>query len=255
MSKLPWEPGFVPAGPDQDLIGTITGALNQAENAVVGTAGAAENVLGQATQIGSTVATDAATVAATAAADAAKAAVGAAQAAGEVVTGVAATSPPTSPAAATTSGAGDLLSVAISAAQNVGRGAVVSILPDIEKALETRVAAKVQTELTMVLKSLEGGENAPAIPTLDDFTKADARSRAIRTLLLGVVLSGLWGLVNVLGNIATVDWTNRNALPQVISIAVTGVAGAVVAYVGRLFKEPAHVTHATIIPGTTGKTF
>lgn len=240
MSKLPWEPGFVPAAPDPNLIGSITGAVTAVKKAATG-------ALTQATQIGSDVVTDAATVTTQAANDV-KAATGAVTAAGEVIGSVVATPSPASPAATPSPAGGSILDAAIAAAEDAGKGVAASLLPDIEKALEKRVAGKVQAELTSVLDSIQGGAT-PATPSLDDFTKADARSRAFRTLIIGVVFSGIWGLVNVIGNIATVDWTNQNAWPQVISIAATGIIGSVVAYVGRIVKEPANVTNATIIPG------
>lgn len=284
-SWLPWDPQFSPPQLDTGLLGQVTGALGNveqtAQSAVTGVVGelhnaeqavtgglsdaqAAANALnqgiGQATQIGSVVA-DTATAAATAAVDAASAAVGAAKAAGGVVEAVvpiirpAASATPAAPTAVPGGGLlssmeGDLATVVEQAALGAAKSAAVAALPGLQKAIEARVASAVQREAIDLLTKLEGGQSEPAVPDLADFIHADGRAAAIRTLLIGVVLSGLWGLVNVLGNIATVDWHNRDALPQVLSIAVTGVVGAVVAYVGRLAKPPSHIANAVIVPGS-----
>lgn len=253
MSKLPWEPGFIPPVADQGLIGAVTKTVQTAESDVAQAVGA----INQTAQIGSDVATTAASVAANAAATAAKAAAGAVQAAEGVAGAVAATPAPAPSVAPTVTPAGgiegallsDLEKVALDAAKQT----TVGLLPGIEQAVQKRVAGAVQAELTDLLTKVQGGAT-PAVPNLTDFTKADARSRAIRTLLGGLALSILWGLTNVLGNIATVNWADRNALPQVITLAVASVVGAVGAYLGRVLKEPAHVTNATIIPGPTSKT-
>jgi hypothetical protein len=254
-SKLPWEIGFVPANIDTGLIGAVTGELGQVEKTVT------TDVQQAATQIGSNVAGETASVATTAAATAAAAVAGAVKAA-EQVAGAVVGSPPPAPtssaAPAPTAIAvspdggltGSLITDVEQAAINAAKATTAAILPSIQKSIETRVAAKAQAEVQSVLEKLQGGDQTP-VPTLSDFTKADARSRAFRTLLIGLGLSVLWGLVNILGNIATVDWTNKDALPQVLSIATTAVVGSVVAYIGRILATPAHIASATIIPGST----
>lgn len=230
MTKLPWEPGFVPAAANNDLIGAITGAITQAEQ--------------QAIQIGSEITGNAAATVTQAAADAAKAAAAGAE---QVVEGAVNAPAPSAPV--NTPIGGDLLSQVEKAALDAAKTAGSAVLPGIEKAIEARVAAKVQAEAAEIIKNLQGGASLPDAPSIDDFTKADARSRAFRTLGIGLVLSALWGIVNILGNIATVDWADKNALPQVVAMASTSIISSVLAYVGRIVNEPKHVTAATIIPG------
>lgn len=249
MSKLPWEPGFVPALPDTNLITAAEKAIQDATQV--------------ATNLGTSVAGSiAGPAAATAIQDAGQVITGVEQAAGQVVSTATggAIAPPTpaptalpGPAPTVTNSpyGGDLVTAIEKAALDAAKSTSAAVLPGIEKAIEARVAAKVQAEAADLIKSLQGGAAEPPVPNLSDFTKADARSRAIRTLLIGLVLSGLWGLTNILGNLATVDWTNKDALPQVLSMAVTAVVGSVVAYIGRVLKEPDHITNATIIPGAS----
>jgi hypothetical protein len=267
-SLLPWEPHFIPPKLDTNVFGQVTGALGSIEHTaqdtvtgVIDEVKAATDVLnqslGQATHIGSEAVGETAAAAANAAAAATAAAAGAIQAAGEVVGAVVPQSPPapatpaasTSPVPAGGLSTGNILVDVEKAALDAARATTSTILPSLQRTIETRIAAKAQSEIQQVLEKIQGGEASPAVPTLSDFAHADARSRAIRTFLVGVVLSILWGLTNILANIATVDWTNKNALPQVITLAVGSVVSSVVAYVARLADEPKHITAATIIPG------
>jgi len=246
---LPWDKGFVAPKADSNLIGNITGALEQG----------VQDATQVATSIGSAVAGQVAGPAAAAAVqDAGKIATDVEQAAGQVastVTGGAipvSTPLPTSAPTPTVSTAplgGNLVKDIEDAAFSAAKSSSSALLPGIEKALEERIAVKVQAEITDVLTKVQGGSE-PAVPTLQDFTKADARSRAIRTLVIGLVLSVLWGIVNVLGNLATVDWTNRDALPQVVALVVGSVVSAVSGYFARILKTPPHIAAATIVPGS-----
>jgi len=247
--RLPWDKGFTPPTADPNLIGAVTGALERG----------VQDATQAATSLGSSVAgAVAGPAASTAVQDAGKVITDVEQAAGQVastVSGgvVAAPSPvpaptPASPVSAPSGGSliGDIEQAALGAAKQ----SASSLLPGIEAALEKRIAVKVQAEITDVLTKVEGGSE-PAVPTLDDFTKADARSRAIRTLIIGLVLSGLWGVVNVLGNVATVNWADRNALPQVLALVVGSVVSAVTGYIARVLKTPPHIANATILPGSS----
>lgn len=246
MSKLPWEPGFVPALPDTNLAAAVEKAVQDATQA--------------ATNLGTAVAgTVAGPTAAAAVQDVGKVATSVEQAAGSVVT-AATGAPPISQIPSTqitglpstnAPVGGDVISIIEQAALEAAKTTSAAVLPGIEKAIQARVAAKVQAEAADLIRQLEGGASEPAVPSLDDFTKADARSRAFRTLIIGVVLSVGWGLVNILGNLATVDWTNKDAFPQVAALAVGSVVTSVTAYIARILKEPAHITAATIIPGSS----
>jgi hypothetical protein len=266
-SLLPWDPNFTPPKLDTSLLGQVTTTLGQVEKTAQDTVagvvdelktatGALSSGVGQATQIGSEVVGETAAAATTAAAEAAAAAAGAAQAVGEAVRALPPAGAPGTPAAPTSVPLGGLATTNIlasveKAALDAAKATTLTILPSLQKTIEARIAAKAQAEIQQVLEKIQGGEAAPAVPTLTDFAHADARSRAIRTFLIGIVLSVLWGLTNILGNIATVDWTNRNALPQVLTLVVGSAVSSIIAYVARLVQEPKHIQAATIIPGST----
>jgi hypothetical protein len=229
--SLPWEKNFTPAAVDPNLVEDLTKA---AEQAVTGVVSQAEQVVPLPPVVTSII-TDAEQVAGKV--------VGAAVAPTTVTPPVPATSTSITPTG------GSIATSIEAAALQAAKSATASVLPSIADSLEKSIASKAQAEITAVLTKIEGGTE-PAAPSLDDFTKADSRSRAVRTLLTGLVLSALWGLVNIIGNVATVDWHNANAFPQVAAMAATAVIGSVLAYIERVVKEPAHIANATIIPSS-----
>jgi len=81
---------------------------------------------------------------------------------------------------------------------------------------------------------------------LQDFTRADARSRALRTLFIGIGMSALWGVVNVLGALSGVNWFDEHALTSVATMLATSVFGSVGSYVARIAKEPAPIAPLTV---------
>lgn len=165
------------------------------------------------------------------------------------VPGAVAPPPPVIPTIGASPIGGDLISQVQQAALEAAKQSASILLPDLEKAVQERVSSTVQAEVGELIKKLQGG-NEPAVPSLSDFAKADARSRAFRTLLSGLVLSALWGILNVVGNLATVNWADKNALPQVAALAAGSVVMSMTAYISRLLREPAHIANAVIVPGT-----
>jgi hypothetical protein len=219
MSNLPWEPNFIPAAVDQALVNAATTVE--------------QDVAAAATTIGSTVAT---------------AVTGAAPGAG----GATPATPPAPPTG------GSITDAITQAASTAAEDALKAVLPSVTASIESRVAASVESEITSVVKNLSGGSQATiSAPDLSDFTKADAWTHAVRTLLIGMGLSAAWGLINILTQATnlgeTLGWENPQFWTQVASIAVSSVVGSVTAYVARIVKEPAAVTAlATSASGSSG---
>lgn len=123
------------------------------------------------------------------------------------------------------------------AAATSAEAALESILPDIKK----RVAETVEKQVTEQLSKSLG---QPKTVELGDLVKADARSRAWRTLAGGLALSVLYGIISVFGDLAGINWFSKEGLATAASLVVFSVVGSVLAYVARLIKEPAPFTEA-----------
>lgn len=104
---------------------------------------------------------------------------------------------------------------------------LVKIVPEI-KSLGEEILSKIEVPI-------------PDPPSITDFTKADARSRATQTLLVGMGLSAVWGAIDALGSITGPEnWFNQNSWVSVLSLMGGAALTAAGNYFGRLFKEPVH---------------
>lgn len=102
------------------------------------------------------------------------------------------------------------------------------------------------TQIVSAKLAKYGTEGTVPLPNLTDFVHADARSRALRSLLIGLGLSALWGVVNVLGTMGNINWFDKNSLVSVGTMLATSVAGSLAAYLVRMTKEPSHT--APLLP-------
>jgi hypothetical protein len=220
--NLPFLPGYVAPGKDDNLISQVTGALEGAVSA--GTQAV--------TDAASTVAGDVGGPVASSIIQDAGAAV---QAGEQAVESVIPTAVPTAatPGQAPTSVTGsvtDITTAIESAAKTAATGAISAAAGTIEMAAERAV----DKALGKLISS------PPNPPALSDFIHADARSRAFRTLMIGLGLSVLWGIVSALGAATNLNWFDKTAWPALFAIMATSVTTSVVSYVTRLVKEPPH---------------
>lgn len=230
MSTNPWDINFTPAGIDQAVVNAVTGAVNAGEQVV-------EQVLPPA--VGPVVQ------------DVTQATEGAITGAvGSVLPGIV---PPSSPPPVAGGGGGGSGGfIPASNVTNLGqtmeqiieaavRGSAKSALSTLAPALEAELAKEFQSTVTNVVNRTTGGSGTEPVPTLEDFTHADARSRAFRTLLIGLGLAILTGLGTAIGQLAGLDFSTHTGQVAAVSIASSAVIGSLTAYFGRLLHEPAPI--------------
>lgn len=123
------------------------------------------------------------------------------------------------------------------AAGDAASAALEAVLPDVKKRVGEQVEKEVAEAVTKTL-----GE--PQLIDLKDLTKADARSRALRTLLGGLALSVVYGIINVAGDLAGINWFTKDGWLTVAGVVTTSVVLSVLSYVGRLLHEPPTFTAA-----------
>lgn len=87
-----------------------------------------------------------------------------------------------------------------------------------------------------VLESLK----APADPTLDpnDLKTAAARSRAIRTLVIGLLTAMGYGVVAALGTAGNIDFFSKTGWISVGTLVAGAAVHSVISYVARLNIKP-----------------
>lgn len=221
-SNLPWEAGFAPPGLDQNLINTVTGALgtvvSNVENAATSVIpGIIPAPIPIPLPIPSPPVPSPGTPA--------------------PIPGV----PTPVPASAV-----DWLQIIERTAQQAVQDAVSGSTDALEKAVA-------ETTQKVIVDELEKRIPAPPPLTLEDFTQADARSRAFRTLFIGLGLSALWGLITALGSLSGIDWFSKEGWVSVITAVVTSVIGSISAYIGRIVKGPAYTAQlAQVLPSSKG---
>lgn len=111
---------------------------------------------------------------------------------------------------------------------------------------ETAKKAALDAITEFVIEFNAAKPSLPDPPTVNDFTKADARSRAAHTLLIGSGMSAVWGLISALGDLDNINWFDKNAGASVVTLIVATVVSTVASYVGRMARQPAH--HDEVAP-------
>jgi hypothetical protein len=210
MSTNPWDKDFTPAAIDENVIKDIQSALAPAEQAVEQIVPAVENVTSGTVQTTESAITNAVS--------------------GALPGAVAGTITKTQIPDIT----GTLESVIEAAAKGSAKSALQSLAPS----LEAELAKEFQATVEKVVNRATGGTDVAPTPNLEDFTHADARSRALRTLLLGLAVAVLAGLGTVAGQFLGLDLSTHNGQVAAVSITISAVLSSVGAYVGRLVKEP-----------------
>lgn len=108
--------------------------------------------------------------------------------------------------------------------------------------LREEIGGIVQDMVTEALKGAGIPQTAPAVDILD-LTKASARSRALRTLGIGLGISVLWAVVNIISQLAGVPW-DTDAWGQVATLVIGTILSAVSSYVLRIIKPPVYAADA-----------
>lgn len=226
--NLPFLPGYKAPGTDTNLLSQVTGTITKDVEGVV------NDTTQAVTNAASTVAGEVAGPLAAGVTEAAGAAVQAGEQAVESVIPTVATSTaapaPTQVPTISTPSITDITSVIENAVKSATGSAVSNASGSIELAAEKA--------LDKALGKLISGPPTP--PALSDFIHADARSRAFRTLIIGLALSVLWGIVSALGVATNLNWFDKTAWPALAAIVATSVSTSVISYVSRLVKEPPH---------------
>lgn len=213
MSTNPWDVNFTPASIDTDLVKDVEAAVSAGEQA--------------AGQVVGTVVSDAT----------------------QAVTG-SPTTPPITITTGETGGGGGLGNIPATNITDItqsleqvieaaAKGSAKSALSSLAPALEAELAKEFQATVANVVGRVTGGTDTAPVPNLDDFIHADARSRAFRTLLIGLGLAVLTGLGTAIASLGGANLFTHTGQVAAASIAISAVLSSVVAYVSRLFNEPA----------------
>lgn len=230
---VPWEPTYTPPPIDGDLLQTITGIT---EHAVQDMTAAATNIGGQiAGQVaGPVVQQEVQGVEAVITA--------AEQAAGAVLTsatGPEGAGPIHTVGPITPVGGGTIAEVIKASAQ----GALAAALP----AIQDRIAHAAEQAIAKELAQLAGGmsvDGEAPVATIPkaDLKKMDAWERAARTFLIGIFVTVLGALAQVIGSLSTtghINFFSQDGWMAVGTLAVGAVVSGVSSYVLRYLKEPA----------------
>lgn len=105
--------------------------------------------------------------------------------------------------------------------------------------MQDKVTEMAEKTITDALQGA-GVPSVPEAPSIIDFTRASARSRALRTFFVGLGISVLWALVNMLGQLGDVDWFHKEGWTSVATLAVGAVISAVSSYALRIIKPPSY---------------
>jgi hypothetical protein len=214
MSTNPWDANFTPAAVDADLVKDVEAAVTAGEQAagqVVGT------VVSGATQ-------------------AAEGAVS------SVLPGVVPPPPPlvvnSSGGTISQPGITNLQQTLEQVIEQAAKGSAKTALSSLAPSIEAELAKEFQATVQNVVGRVTGGTDTVPVPNLDDFVHADARSRAFRSLVIGLFVAVLTGLGTAAASLGGNNLLTHNGQVAAASIALASVATSVVAYITRLFNEP-----------------
>ena len=130
-------------------------------------------------------------------------------------------------------------------ARTNAEAALLAALPNVQG----QIASLTDAALTELVKQMGGGTtNIPAPPPLQNFAEASARSRAIRSFLIGLGMTILMGLATTIGSLTNINWFSTSGWISVGTLAVGSIISSVVSYVARLKWTPSYITNS----GTTG---
>jgi hypothetical protein len=217
MSTNPWDTDFTPAAVDADLVKDVEAAVAAGETVVTQVVPAAAPVISDATQAVESVITGGGGTGATA------------TAASSTTTVIPSTTPTIT---------GDITQDLEAVIEAAAKGSAKSALSSLAPALEAELAKEFQATVEKVVNRATGGTDTAPVPNLTDFIHADARSRAFRTLLVGLGVAILTGLGTVAGQLVGTDWSTHNGQVAAVTIAAGAVATSVGTYFTRLVSEP-----------------
>lgn len=252
--NLPWEHDYKGPAADQNLLQDITGAVENTVNEVT------QGVTGVASGMAGAVAGQAAAQAVQAVGGMVSAGETAAEQIGAAVAPdvlpTATRGPSSAPASAPGGGIGalpgmvasDLGSAIKNAALAAAERTALAAVPDLER----EAAAMVESMVGGELKKVVGAHPTPTI-SLSDLTKASARSRALRSLFIGMFMAVLMGLASIIGQLGGVDWFTTTGRLSAVTLAVGAIVHSLISYVARLQWEPAYTqTPVAVAPPPGG---
>jgi hypothetical protein len=121
-------------------------------------------------------------------------------------------------------------------------------LTSIEGVVKATIVSQIPGLLQAELAKL-GAPGVPSIPTGPSLTKLDAWERAGRTLLMGLLITLLGAVVQVIGELATngttVDFFTKSGWVAVGTLFVGAVFTSLASYAYRFLKLPAQTVPPT----------
>lgn len=111
---------------------------------------------------------------------------------------------------------------------------------DFAQQLETEINTAANAELAAAQQKILESLQQPADPSinLSDLTTAAARSRAIRSLVIGLLLAVLYGVVTALGSLGHVDFFTKTGWISVGTLVVGAAVHSAISYIARLKINP-----------------
>lgn len=123
--------------------------------------------------------------------------------------------------------------------KDVVSAATSVVTPQDRVVLEALVKESTQAVLAEMLQKTNAA--IPAVPNTKEFTRADARSRALYTVVVGMGLSAVAGVITAVGQAANAEWAHSDlTLASIVTLVVSSGITAAGNYVARMAHEPIH---------------
>lgn len=127
----------------------------------------------------------------------------------------------------------------ISTVDKAAEDAIRTVSPEDAEAIKEVAKAAIESVLDELVAKTSAA--IPNPPEKSDFTKADARSRALQTLVVGMSLSAVAGLITAVGDVANAAWAHSPlTATSVVTLLAGSAATAAINYLTRMTHEPVH---------------
>lgn len=110
-------------------------------------------------------------------------------------------------------------------------------LDDIEDVVKAAAAIAAKEALEQAKAAVPGVDTVQSIDP-KDLLRASARSRAVRTLVHGILITAFWAVITAVGTLSDVDWFSREGWSTVAAVAGAAAASSVVSYIARIVSPP-----------------